>query len=242
MTTFYKPLNEHHKLKSVHADTFATYYFKQSQEHPDIFEKIKFRQAYDNRVSEVETYNFNQLKIREVLFDSDGVFADWTGYMLTNHLTTYPDIRTFNECSEKSDVLQEVYAKDPNAFAKLDTLPDVPKLIEIFKLLKKSNLKPRILTAVGTEHPDFEMVKQDKLNFFKNLGLKEADVIVVRESSDKKKLAQAGSLLIDDFGDNCREWVSEDGLAIKWAGHQSLPVLAELLRERNNLDISTALM
>lgn len=247
MGMVYSNVKELEGLLNPENDQFASYYLKMANQITDIVDSIKYRQAHEQRVKEIARYNHQHLKIKEVVFDSDGVFADWTTYMLENHLTDFTDIRSFNNSDDKLTRLQAVYKEDPHAFAKLPRLPEAYTLVKFMSVLQNAGVPVRILTAVGSEHHDVEMATQDKLAWFEELftEMKAQDdtirlttdlVCVVHLSEVKQHEAKQGSLLIDDYGRNCRQWAEKGGLAVKWRG-DDFTAIYDLLKERNGLDL-----
>lgn len=148
-----------------------------------------------------------------IYVDSDGVFADWRWYMEKHHLNglTVPEFNALNPC-RRSTILQEVYRKDPDLFEKLPRIPDMDIVVEY---LTRSGEPWGILTSAGEDHPDFEYAAMSKRRWFlKHYGIPEHQVTVTESSASKAELAGPDTLLIDDFGRNCRQWADAGGKAI----------------------------
>lgn len=145
--------------------------------------------------------------------DSDGVLADWRGYMEQHHFKgfTVPEFNAMNP-ARRSTILQEIYRKDPDLFAKL---PKFQLMEVVVRHLIRSGEPWRILTSAGEDHPDFERAKACKeLWHWKQFSIPAHQVVVTESSGAKAQYADPDSLLIDDFGRNCREWVAAGGKAI----------------------------
>ena len=148
-----------------------------------------------------------------IFFDSDGVFADWAGYVLPTH---FPDAASIDELNEGNDVIsarmRQMYMKDPDLFYKLSPIPGVESLIEF---VDGQNLPWSILTAVGKHHFSFPHAKLCKERWFdRHFDVPREKVVVCPFSSTKAIYADAGRVLVDDFRRNCEEWVAKGGTAI----------------------------
>lgn len=145
--------------------------------------------------------------------DCDGVIADWRLYMETHHFKdfTVAQFNAMDPC-RRSTILQEVYRKDKDLFAKLPTIPKIGRLIYH---LNRTGEPWGILTSAGEDHPDYNHAAECKKQWlFNRFSIPRQNIIVTESSSQKAQYADADSLLIDDFGRNCREWQAAGGKAI----------------------------
>ena len=68
--------------------------------------------------------------------DSDGVFASWRKYVLTQHFQGM-SIQEFHGMPElhRRALVREMYLKDPDLFYKLDPIPEAAKILETVESL-----------------------------------------------------------------------------------------------------------
>ncbi len=151
--------------------------------------------------------------IKKLYFDSDGIGANWRGYVQEFHLGDM-SIEEFNsmDAGERSLLMQRIYRDDPHLFYMLDPLPQFIQLIEGVNEL---GIPWEILTAGSPDHPDNDVVVSDKKAWFQeNFGIDPNNVIVVEDSFDKVQYAGEGVLLVDDFRRNCDEFENAGGRAV----------------------------
>lgn len=149
-----------------------------------------------------------------VCFDSDGLFADWQSYILTHHLPEYEHIDALNAvpAEERSALFQEIYRNDPELFYHLTPILEAKRLIDTVVEL---GIPWMILTGGTMDHPDYDQLRRSKERFFmRHFGIPRHRIVVTQDSYDKQRYAVRGSLLIDDFGRNCREWAAAGGMAV----------------------------
>ncbi|ANZ50420.1 hypothetical protein PHOBOS_230 [Erwinia phage vB_EamM_Phobos] len=162
-----------------------------------------------------------------IQLDSDGVLADWRWYMEKHHFKgfTVPEFNAMDPC-RRSSILQEIYRKDPDLFEKL---PRIREMGRVIQYLNRSGEPWGVITSAGEDHPDFEYAAVSKKNWLlKNFDIEPHRVIVTESSSDKAQHAGPDTLLIDDFGRNCREWCAAGGKAI-WV-HTGKPDVDAILQ------------
>lgn len=149
-----------------------------------------------------------------VYLDLDGVGSNWGKYVLANHFPgkTIDDVNQM-EAAERADAFAKMYRNDPRLFYKLEPYPPYRVLLAE---IAKFPCKRRILTAAGSDHHSYEIVKYDKVRYLgEHFGVPPSEIIVCRESADKKNYADNRSILVDDFHRNCKEWEEEGGFAIR---------------------------
>lgn len=164
-----------------------------------------------------------------VYLDLDGVGSNWEKYVLTNHFPgkTIDYINDMDE-KERADAFAKMYQKDPNLFYKLE--PHAPYQVLLDEIAKLP-CKRRILTACGTDHPSYDVVKYDKERYLsEHFNVPPREVIVCRASADKQHYASPRGILVDDFHRNCKEWVEGGGRAVqvKACDYDPLQVIAKI--------------
>lgn len=148
-----------------------------------------------------------------LLIDSDGVLVDWEGYVIGTHFPS----RTMESINKlDADVryttLNGMYQRDPNLFAKLKPLVGATDLI---RHVKNSGVNYAVLTAAGTDHSDYEVVRKDKVrNLSALFGIPTDKIIVTRTSKHKKAYAKVGRVLVDDYIKNCQEFEDAGGRSV----------------------------
>lgn len=163
-----------------------------------------------------------------VFFDSDGVFANWSGYVLPTH---FPDLKDVDELTALPKSVYEprmraVYITDPDIFSKLKPITGSECLIAACEEL---SIPWSILTAAGEDHYSYDHVRVCKEQWFaRYYDLSVEKVVVSRRSSDKKLYAAPGRVLVDDFLRNCEEWAAAGGTAIHCKSNE--PNFKEILR------------
>ena len=166
-----------------------------------------------------------------IFFDSDGVFADWAGYVLPTH---FPDVASVDELNEGnaeiSVRMRQMYMKDPDLFYHLTPIDGVVKLVEF---VEDYDLPWSILTAVGKHHFSFPHAKVCKERWFdRHFDVPREKVVVCPFSSTKSLYAESGRVLVDDFRRNCEEWVAKGGTAILVKpGEPDVPRIIALLTQ-----------
>lgn len=147
-----------------------------------------------------------------IRLDSDGVFAGWVQYTIPKHFPEYTP-QEFNKLPElkRRGLMREMYRKEPNLFY---NLPPFLEMMRVLEELERLCVPWSILTSGSEDHFDRDLVVECKqLWFDKHFGVPADKVIVTETSHDKKIYAGPGTLLIDDFGRNCREWALSGGTA-----------------------------
>ena len=158
--------------------------------------------------------------------DSDGIAANWTDYILANYLPNLT-IEELNKHPERTFILEDIYKKDPHVFKHLEPVVGFDILYsQLRELQTYTPITIKILTAIGKEHQNPEVVTEDKRIWFKHhFGIPHHDVIVVNQSEDKHYLADRHSILVDDFDDNILSWVKVGGHGILVDQNQYCPNL-----------------
>lgn len=150
-----------------------------------------------------------------IYLDSDGVLADWRGYVEQQHLysrgLTLPALHMLPK-EKRATLLREVYLSDPELFYHLKPTPAASALL---CAVDKLGGDWAILTAGAPLHTDHDTVVESKQRWYKDrFGIEKDRVIVVKEAGDKTKYAKPGHILVDDHQVNCEAWVEAGGVAI----------------------------
>lgn len=172
-------------------------------------------------------------EIEDIIYvDSDGVVADWVSWMIEqiNHadITTQ---RELNKHPNRTELIKEVYKREPNAFYLLPVIEDGRRLIES---LKQSGKKFKILTAIGDQE-NTKQAHECKLEFYQEwFDLPLTDIIIVKESKDKLKYCEGhNTVLIDDYDLNCDTWKQAGGVSMFYDGTEGsmTDIIETLLRD-----------
>lgn len=148
--------------------------------------------------------------------DSDGVIADWRGYVLSLPQFEGWKIDDLNKSPYREALLRDLYEEDPHLFYKLRRIQGshalLKKLTELNDSFGSHQYRVAILTAIGEEHPDYNQAAAGKREYFHYKHKCTLPVICVRRSEDKASavegLRSEGDyrILIDDFQKNCNQW------------------------------------
>lgn len=172
--------------------------------------------------------------------DSDDVLADWEGSMV--NAINHPDIvcrHTLNKHPNRDQLIRGVYKKIPDFFAHL---PLISHGVDLVNALKEAEIPFEILTAVGSDHHSFEIVKECKLQWFKHhFGIQEEQIICVPLSSDKVAYSGKDKILVDDYDKNIHQWNAGGGVGhlFKKDKETVRDILADIqLRYNNHILVS----
>lgn len=162
--------------------------------------------------------------LSRILIDMDGVVADWISYMLRYHFH-WLTIEELNKHPDRDRMISDVYRDDPCIFLKLSPLPGALDLVRgCIDLVGEENVG--WLTATGTWHKDRSMVATHKREWIAkhidaHLGTSTATrATVVLNSSDKPTAVDniEGTILVDDYQRNCKQWMGAGGMAVCYNG------------------------
>lgn len=148
-----------------------------------------------------------------VYFDSDGVAADFI-----DGVERYIPWAMFKRLShdDQQAKLEEIYAAEPLFFF---NLKPIDNFLAMVSLLESKGERWCILTAIGDAHPDPELVKRCKIEFFNvRLGIGADRIVFVPLSGDKKAYATSDDILVDDYKKNCEEFIECGGHALHLEG------------------------
>lgn len=162
--------------------------------------------------------------------DADGLLVNWRGYVIPTH---FPDmsIEEFNalEDTYRSALLREVYEKDPQLFYKLEPLPGAAEFMQFVMGLGEPW---RILTSAGTDHPDFDIAAESKIqNLKKHFGIPREQVTVCESSETKRDYVEnKDDMLVDDFHRNVQQWREAGGVGIHFIPSEGYGAVENLIR------------
>lgn len=148
----------------------------------------------------------------EFNIDLDGLGTNWQGYVLQNHFPEFENIEVLNQHPRRIELMRGIYEREPRLFR---NLPKIDKYQRLLRHLTERGVTWRILTAIGSEHPSPDLVREDKLAYlWEHFGVSSDKIIISDASEDKVSYAGKGKVLIDDFKRNCREWEGAGGTAL----------------------------
>lgn len=175
------------------------------------------------------------MKTPIIYFDSDGVFANWVEYVLTNHLPWMDEIDELNKHPSRDSIIKSISKNDPDMFSKLPVIEGSGALID---WVRKVGLDFRILTAVGNSE-DFDRSKKSKEYWWKKQFNVPADkVIVTIHSEDKYRIPHKGNILVDDFHVNITQWENTGGFGVL-VEEENINVEEVVNEIRNYIKLST---
>lgn len=194
---------------------------------------IRLPRTMEDVLFSLSLYHPHSQEKEDIIYvDSDGVVADWVSWMIKQ--INRPDITTqreLNKHPDRTELIKEVYEREPTAFYKLPVIEDGRRLIEA---LKQSGKKFKILTAIG-DQDDTKQAYKCKLEFYQeHFDMSPTDVVVVKESKDKLKYCEGhNTVLIDDYDLNCSAWGQAGGVSMFYDGTEGsmTDIIETLLRD-----------
>lgn len=163
--------------------------------------------------------------------DADGLLVDWRGYAIPTH---FPEmtIEQFNDLDPdyRSHLLKEMYTRDPHAFYKLEPLKGA---VEFMQAIMNLGEPWRILTSAGTDHPDFDVAAESKIqNLKKHFGISR-EYITVCESSESKRryVEKKDDILVDDFLTNVTQWREAGGIGLHFEPAVGYDAILDMVRK-----------
>ena len=140
-----------------------------------------------------------------IFLDLDGVMADLEGHYLHN----------FGHTMDKAPSRREMWANVHNYHEFFYNMPPVKGAIDFYGKIR--HLRPVVLTSCPASR--YGVVANEKKRWVQELLDAEMLVIPCCGSETKQWFIQnKGDILIDDYGQNCREWEAAGGIAIKHEG------------------------
>lgn len=159
-----------------------------------------------------------------VYIDSDGVLADFSGYVMTHYGKTPGSLVG----QDKKDFWKWVQYHNDTVepfFYNLPKMHDADRLIEYCRSKFK---EVKILTATG--HTPIG-VGQQKIDWYKK-HYSDLEVILVRKSSDKAQHAVSNRILIDDRVNSITPWIDAGGIGVL---HTSTDNTVEQIEQLGNI-------
>lgn len=145
-----------------------------------------------------------------ILFDADGLSANF--HKRLEDFIPWEDFSGLTK-EDQSHLLREVYRINPNFFYELE--PNL-QFFDLIEWAERSGEQWGILTAIGDDHHDDELVKEHKYLWHeKHFNIPRDKITIVPNSEAKAKFAEVGYILVDDYGKNCEDFISNGGMAIK---------------------------
>lgn len=140
----------------------------------------------------------------EIFIDSDGVVADFDGYVLTHYGKRVADF-------QKGSFWSAITYRDTHVekfFRSLPKMADADTLVDHVRGLPVKSVK--VLTACGYTPKDAKVQKEEwYAEHYPGL-----ECIVVSKSPDKAEYAHPYSILIDDRAKSIDPWVAKGGIGI----------------------------
>ena len=165
------------------------------------------------------------MRILEIYCDSDGPITDWRHAVLSLPRFEGWNIDQLNKSPDRESLLRQLYTDFPHFFYKLPIHHDGSRLLEVLMRYHQNSdmicqkrtvafdqIRVNILTAIGTDHPDYNQASADKREFYHYKHQVSIPVVCVRDSCDKPRVMEhcgkheVTRVLVDDFRRNCNEW------------------------------------
>lgn len=147
-----------------------------------------------------------------IYIDSDGIAADWVGYVLENHFDgiTREEMNALPDITER---LTDMYKVDRHLFY---NLKPIAGFRELFRVILRAG-DYRVLTVGAYKlHVSEDVVNDDKERWWgKYYRVPSGKVINVRSAKDKNHFAKSSKdILIDDTLSNVEAFVDAGGCGI----------------------------
>ncbi len=140
------------------------------------------------------------------------LYIDFDGVILDTISNSYELLEKANIPIVDSEEVRSFYANMDWRVLLEKSLPINDSLECIQKIIDSKRFDVSILTHVNSLQEVIEKVTYIR-KFFKDIT-----VIPVPKAISKTKMVQTeGSVLIDDYDENLREWLTEDGISIKFS-------------------------
>ncbi|AUR83072.1 coil containing protein [Vibrio phage 1.031.O._10N.261.46.F8] len=178
-----------------------------------VWDNLGVTSTKDVEVEQVEVRN-----IEKVMFDMDGVWVNWQVRALelwTAETGCPMTIVELNRHAPFHDWVEE-YHKRADVFSTLPSMPDVMELVQLVQDLESAGIEVGFLTGCGaTSSSELARMHADKCYWLtKYLPDNERQVITVMKSEEKYQYAKPGVVLVDDFDNNCKQWLDSGGRAV----------------------------
>ena len=144
----------------------------------------------------------------KIYLDMDGVVADWRANALRVIGREAPPGEMY------PDIEWHRLRENPHLFAQLPVMPRASELVNIARKYRDQlGWELLFLTAIPHNN-DLPWAFHDKAEWAR-LHFTDIPVHFGPYSSDKHLHCSPGDILVDDRGDNCRDWTAAGGLAFK---------------------------
>lgn len=148
-----------------------------------------------------------------VYVDSDGVLSDFNGWVESIDPGAIGNEQAIlrmmaehaNSCFIDAPPL-------PHTGFLLKELRDNPEWKVLTALPKKERLEP----FCGNVDKVLEKLKDNKIRWFRSLGIPESKVIIVSGAAEKTRYCEPGDVLYDDHHPNIRKWREAGGIGEHW--------------------------
>ena len=142
------------------------------------------------------------------------LYIDFDGVIVDTIKETYQMLEE-QKISEKEDILKFYENLDwKELLKKVDVINDGIACIQ--KIIDSNRFDVSILTHINSLSEGIEKTKYIR-KYFKDITM-----ILVPKAISKTKMVQTkGSILIDDYAANLREWKTEDGIGIRFSSKKN---------------------
>ena len=167
------------------------------------------------------------MKIENIYFDMDGVLADFDRGL--KELGNFEKVDQSEATEESDEALWNVVRTTPHFYDRLEPMPGA---VEMFRTLyDRYGDKCEILSAMPKPHRGVPSACEDKVSWARR-NLSELLTINLVYRAEKKYFVKGkGSILIDDYDINIREWTKLGGTGILFTtAEDCLRQLEELVK------------
>lgn len=166
-----------------------------------------------------------KVDIDTIIFDMDGVFCDFVGYMEQIHEMTIEELNT-----DRDIIGRTLESTVPMGLFK--RLPPMPDYIDMMILYRSCRWRVKDTFFCSLTTTSHRKAREDKRAWLNERIGADVSAEFVSRGSDKALFAHPKALLIDDHAKNCDPFVKAGGHAIK---HESAKQTIEELFNDYNL-------
>ena len=150
------------------------------------------------------------MQIKNIYFDMDGVLADFDRGL--KELCNFEKVDQSLATEENDRALWQAVRNASHFYGRLEPMPGAVDMFNtIYELYGD---KCEILSAVPKPHRGVVSAREDKISWVRRILSESVTVNLVYRAEKKNFVRGKGSILIDDYDINIREWIELGGTGI----------------------------